>query len=209
MIDSFKGEYFFLSNFYPIEVQYDGLTYLSSEAAFQAAKAADIQDRIAFTVLTASEAKKRGRHIKLRHDWETVKYAVMYDVVFSKFSNNPDIRQKLINTSPKELVEGNSWGDTTWGKVNGVGENWLGIILTDIRFTAMMTKATSVPMKMLYNNTYLKELDLSAAFKLIPGADNDPMVLDIKNKLAEYILDNNITPETMAKFIDKLHEENK
>ena len=37
VIDSFSGEYDFLSNFYNCPVEYEGITYLNSEAAFQAA----------------------------------------------------------------------------------------------------------------------------------------------------------------------------
>ena len=35
-IDSFRGKYYFLSNFFPAEVTYNGLTYQNNEAAFQA-----------------------------------------------------------------------------------------------------------------------------------------------------------------------------
>lgn len=37
-IDSFRGQYFFLSNFFPAPVIYGGLTYQNNEAAFQAQK---------------------------------------------------------------------------------------------------------------------------------------------------------------------------
>lgn len=38
VIDSFSDKYYFLSNFFRSPVEYEGLTYQSSEAAFQAAK---------------------------------------------------------------------------------------------------------------------------------------------------------------------------
>ena len=40
-IDSFRGEYDYLSNFYSCPVEYDGLTYQNTEASFQAAKCVD------------------------------------------------------------------------------------------------------------------------------------------------------------------------
>jgi hypothetical protein len=40
-IDSFYGQYAFLSNFYPCEVEFEGDTYPSAEHAYQAAKTID------------------------------------------------------------------------------------------------------------------------------------------------------------------------
>lgn len=41
IIDKFRGEYDFLSNFYSCQVTYNGESYLNSEAAFQAQKTQD------------------------------------------------------------------------------------------------------------------------------------------------------------------------
>ena len=41
-IDSFSGEYDFLSNFYSQEITYDGIKYPTNEHAFQAAKTLDL-----------------------------------------------------------------------------------------------------------------------------------------------------------------------
>lgn len=38
MINEFRGKNFYLSNFYEVPVTYDGITYGSNEAAFQAQK---------------------------------------------------------------------------------------------------------------------------------------------------------------------------
>ena len=67
-IDIFREEYEFLSNFYPARVFFDGVLYDNSEAAYQAQKCADPQDRLAFTWLTADEAKRMGRKVALRPD---------------------------------------------------------------------------------------------------------------------------------------------
>lgn len=133
MIDFFMGEYFFLSNFYEAPVTYDGLTYESSEAAFQAQKAADKGDRIAFTTVTPSESKKMGRRIPLRRDWEEVKDQIMYEICLSKFIQNPELKQKLLATGYEGLVEGNTWNDRYWGVCDGVGQNMLGKILMRVR----------------------------------------------------------------------------
>jgi len=85
------------------------------------------------TKLNPSEAKRLGRRVRLRSDWEQVKYDVMLDVVRAKFNQHPDLAQKLLATGDEELVEGNDWGDTYWGVCNGRGKNMLGKILMRVR----------------------------------------------------------------------------
>lgn len=132
-ITEFKGKNFFLSNFYNTPVVFEGLLFLSSEAAFQAAKSLDPCVRKQFTILNPSESKKLGRTILLRADWEEVKDSVMETIVRDKFLRNYTIKQKLLETGEVELIEGNTWNDTYWGVCNGVGQNKLGKILMKIR----------------------------------------------------------------------------
>lgn len=87
IISEFRGEYYFLSNFYLAPVTYNGMRFENNEAAFQAAKC---PERMAeFCCLNPSEAKKLGRMVKLRGDWEAVKDTVMYEICKAKFSQNP------------------------------------------------------------------------------------------------------------------------
>lgn len=130
-ITEFKGNHFFLSNFYVAPVIYQGVRFENNEAAFQAAKCPERMNE--FRGLNPSKAKRLGRRVKLRPDWEEVKCDVMYQVCKAKFSQNPDLAQKLIETGDAELVEGNTWGDRIWGVCDGVGENNLGKILMRIR----------------------------------------------------------------------------
>lgn len=137
MIDSFRGQYRWLSNFWPCEVQLDGTTYPSVEHAYQAAKTADLQIREVFQSvgrqhITAGAAKKLGKEIKLRPDWEQIKIVVMKDLLTQKFSDH-ELSLLLIGTYPHMLVEGNNWGDKFWGQVDGQGQNHLGMLLMDIR----------------------------------------------------------------------------
>ena len=132
-IDSFKGEYFFLSNFYPTKIKYNGIQYLNNEAAFQAQKCTTMEDRIKFSYLNPSDAKRLGRRIILRNDWESVKISIMREIVFEKFKQNPHLTEKLLDTGNIYLEEGNNWGDRIWGTVNGVGRNELGKILMEVR----------------------------------------------------------------------------
>lgn len=130
-IKSFRGKYFFLSNFYSIPVIYKDIRFENNEAAFQAAKCPERMSE--FCRLNPQRAKQLGRRVKLRPDWESVKYDVMYEICLAKFSQHPDLRTKLIATGDAELVEGNAWGDRVWGVCGGVGENHLGKILMRIR----------------------------------------------------------------------------
>ena len=130
-IDKFFGEYRFLSNFWFAETTYEGLTYPTSEHAYQAAKSNDQAVRKAFQKLpTPGLAKSAGAALPWNNDFN--KLQVMYDVVKNKFSKEP-MRSKLLSTGDAELIEGNSWGDVFWGVCRGVGENNLGKILMRVR----------------------------------------------------------------------------
>jgi ribA/ribD-fused uncharacterized protein len=133
MIDSFRGEYRFLSNFYPANVVLDGLTYSSVEHAYQAAKTLDehYRARIRHTA-TPGDAKRLGRRIFLRSDWKQAKVGVMFELLRQKFAEEP-LRGRLLATGDEELVEGNEWGDTFWGVCGGRGENMLGMLLMRVR----------------------------------------------------------------------------
>lgn len=132
-IRAFVDDNFYLSNFYEAPVTYDGLSFANNEAAFQAQKCVELKDRVKFCFLNPSEAKKLGRRIELRKDWEDVKVKVMTEVVRCKFYQNPNLADKLLATGDAYLEEGNTWGDRIWGTVNGQGKNLLGGILMTVR----------------------------------------------------------------------------
>ncbi|RIK69394.1 MAG: DUF1768 domain-containing protein [Planctomycetota bacterium] len=133
-IESFRGEYRFLSNFYPAEVVFEGITFPTCEHAYQAAKTLDSGERRSIAALaTPSEAKRAGRELSLRADWDRVKLLVMEECVRDKFTRNPALRDRLLATGKARLIEGNVWGDTFWGVCDGRGENHLGCILMKVR----------------------------------------------------------------------------
>ena len=75
-INEFRGDYAFLSNFYPAPVSYMGQTYANNEAAFQAQKTLSAREQRKFCIFrmhNPSDAKKLGRDLTLRPDWEKVK----------------------------------------------------------------------------------------------------------------------------------------
>ena len=138
-IKEFRGDNYYLSNFYDAPVMFEGIMYLNNEAAFQAAKLKDNQTRCPktrlmrkdFSTMPPNIAKRNGRRITLRADWETVKDSVMAAVVNDKFTRNTKLQDKLIATGDTELFEGNSWNDRYWGVdiKTGAGKNTLGQIL--------------------------------------------------------------------------------
>lgn len=131
MINEFRGKYYFLSNFSDSKITINGITFLNAEAAFQSFK--DIERQSEFSNLNPSSAKRKGRNVRLRHDWEQVKDNIMYQVVRAKFEQNDDLRLKLIATNNEYLEEGNTWNDTYWGVCRGRGKNMLGKILMKVR----------------------------------------------------------------------------
>ena len=134
-ITSFRGAYDFLSNFYAAPVEYEGLVYQNAEAAFQAQKCLDRPEREGFCELPANRAKRLGRQVKLRGDWEEIKTELMLEIVRAKFTQNEELSARLLATGDRSLVEGNTWHDVFWGvdQRTGQGENHLGRILMQVR----------------------------------------------------------------------------
>lgn len=133
MITCFKEEWVFLSNFFPCNVEFEGIVFPSSEHAFQAAKTLDLDRRREIAALgTAGKAKRAGRQSKIRDDWDDIRIDVMRKILVAKFSD-PELRRLLDATKPLELIEGNNWGDRFWGAVGGKGNNHLGKLLMSIR----------------------------------------------------------------------------
>lgn len=134
VIDRFEDEYRFLSNFWPCRVVGDdGVEYSSVEHAFQAAKTNSREAKLRIKAcVNPGQAKRMGKKVNLREDWDQVKLDIMETLLRRKFSI-PELRILLLDTFTDKLVEGNTWGDRYWGVCNGVGENHLGRLLMKIR----------------------------------------------------------------------------
>ena len=138
-ITSFEGRYEFLSNFAVSPIFYEGEQYPTVEHAYQALKANKEEDRLAIQQLpTPGKAKRMGRKIEMRPDFEKIKLEVMKKCLREKFKEGSHLADKLLSTGDSLLVEGNDWGDKLWGMVienkTYVGENLLGLMLMEIRF---------------------------------------------------------------------------
>jgi ribA/ribD-fused uncharacterized protein len=138
-IHGFFNEYRFLSNFWPCTIEYEGLKFNNSESLYMAHKSGNVEDFTKFAGITKpGDAKRLGRTVKLRSDWDQVKFAIMEDVLRLKFGQNPDLRAKLLATNEVELIESNSWHDNIWGscicsQCGNKGKNNLGKILMKLR----------------------------------------------------------------------------
>lgn len=138
-VTCFDGDCKFLSNFSRDSFEWRGILWDTSEHAYQAVKTTtDEELDWVWTADGPGEAKRRGRAIRCRDDWEDIKEEVMLDILRSKFAPGTELAAKLVATGNAELVEGNHWHDCTWGvcncsKCGGKGKNLLGKTLMKIR----------------------------------------------------------------------------
>ena len=138
LIDAFRGDHAFLSNFYEHPVEVEGAVYPTAEHAFQAMKTLDPAERETVrAAATPAAAKRLGKKVTLRPDWDTYRFDVMERVLRAKFGD-AELGRRLAETGDRYLVEGNTWRDTTWGAVRGRdgawrGQNHLGKTLMRVR----------------------------------------------------------------------------
>ena len=149
MIDKFEGRWRFLSNFYPCVIEHQGIKYNSVESFYVAMKVndqqlingkyytpGDFKEMIAL-IKNPAEVKKIGSKVKLRTGWDEKKFGFMEWAVREKFKDE-SLKQMLLTTENKEIVEGNYWHDNFYGqcscdKCSGKGKNKLGNLLMQIR----------------------------------------------------------------------------
>jgi len=136
MISSFSGENRWLSNFEPVKIILDGISYPSSEHAYASAKS-DCMIWKSFCsshTNTSGQVKRKGREQTLIANWNNVRIAVMSECIRQKFSQEP-YRTKLLNTGNQRIEEGNTWNDTFWGvdEQSREGLNNLGKIIMEFR----------------------------------------------------------------------------
>lgn len=130
----FKNKYFFLSTFYPcdVEVTIKNKNYIfkNVESAFQCRKNEDLAEN--FLLLKGLEAKKLGEQIEIKDpNWNVNQLYSMGKALHSKFKNFALFFQlKLIK---EDIINENFWGDTFWGVYKGEGYNILGKMLMNIR----------------------------------------------------------------------------
>lgn len=136
MIEQFKNEYHWLSNFEPVAIRVNNIIYPSVEHAYMSAKSNDRKwkEFCSNSTVSAKQVKVRSRRVKLIKNWDIVKIDIMKDCLRQKF-NNPAFKERLIDTGNQLIQEGNTWNDTFWGVClyTGKGKNMLGKLIMEIR----------------------------------------------------------------------------
>lgn len=134
VIDSFKGEYAFLSNRFSCRFVWRGLTYRSAEAAFHSSKCTDETERKAYANYSANRAILCGKEQIPYPGWEEERLEIMESILKAKFEQNEDLMSKLAATGNCILINGNKT-DAFWGVdlYSWLGENHLGEIIMNIR----------------------------------------------------------------------------
>ena len=133
-ITEFRGEFSWLSNFFPIKIEYDEIVYPSVENAYQAGKLINKKDREMFIDITPGKAKKLWRNYPTYNLTEEFRLNLMYQLLSIKFNQEP-FKSLLIATDNCNIIEKNYWGDMFFGyclKTNQ-GKNHLGQMIMNIR----------------------------------------------------------------------------
>eukprot|EP01102_Stenamoeba_stenopodia_P003172 TRINITY_DN1310_c0_g1_i4.p1 TRINITY_DN1310_c0_g1~~TRINITY_DN1310_c0_g1_i4.p1 ORF type:complete len:160 (-),score=31.73 TRINITY_DN1310_c0_g1_i4:240-719(-) len=149
-IDSFRGKYQFLSNFSALNDEYQArlnddeevlgaetaavTRYPTVEHAYHASKTIIREERLRIAnALEPRDAKREAGLVTLRSDWDARKLEIMEELIRAKFTSDPELRQRLLQTGTAKIVEGNAWGDRYWGVCKGTGHNHLGKIIMRVR----------------------------------------------------------------------------
>ena len=136
--------YFFSHAFDPINnwsahaVKIWSKTFPTLEHAYHYRKYSDNNPEIAEEILSSpspwAAMQVDRRHMdKRRDDWDQVKVAIMTELARAKVAQNQDVRECLLKTGKKQIIENSPWDDF-WGcGAKGKGENRMGKILVQIR----------------------------------------------------------------------------
>lgn len=145
----YEQDFYVLSNFSAFTLQWKGLRFDTSEAAYHYEKFCNpvdgesendrsqrtsLADSIRFA-RSAHDAFKTAEQLKRmrRKDWDDVKLDIMRGILRAKADQHEYVRRKLLATGERELVE-DSWRDDFWGwGPNRDGQNMLGKLWMEVR----------------------------------------------------------------------------
>lgn len=128
------------SNLYRREVVYEGLTFQTSEHAYQAGKARKESVRDWLMAAPSPSLLAMAAHglyvWDVNPDWTRIKFNRMKEILYAKYTQHKDLQELLLNTGNKRLVEVATVDNAVnrlWGEVNGKGQNKLGELLMEVR----------------------------------------------------------------------------
>ncbi|MFK7933858.1 MAG: NADAR family protein [Saprospiraceae bacterium] len=124
------------SNFAPFPIKLKGKIWKTTEHYFQAQKFSqkEYQEKIrkATTPMKAAQLG-RSRKVRIKKNWDNMKDNVMYEALTAKFSQHEELKELLLETTDKTLVE-HTENDSYWGDGgDGSGKNRLGKLLMKLR----------------------------------------------------------------------------
>lgn len=101
-----SGPHKSFSNWYSCPFKWNRITWANSEQALMSMKSfdKDYQKKIR-KATNPADAKRLGRAVKLRQDWDQVKFNLMVEILFAKFSQHPDLAEILLETGTQSIHE--------------------------------------------------------------------------------------------------------
>lgn len=132
----YEREFYPFSNFSSFMLEWKGQLYMTSEHAYQTEKFTDPE-----IIQQIKEARSAHDAFKIarehgdivRPDWLNVRVQVMEEIIKAKIAQHSYVKQKLIESGNREIVE-DSWRDDFWGwGPNKDGQNQLGKIWMKLR----------------------------------------------------------------------------
>lgn len=128
------------SNLFKRPMRFMGGDFSTAEHAYQYGKARKPEVRDWLMAAPSPSLLAMAAHGLYSWDvvpgWSELKIPRMRAVLWSKFGQHADLRATLMSTVGVDLVESAAVGSDTnrfWGRVNGKGKNWLGVLLMGVR----------------------------------------------------------------------------
>lgn len=128
------------SNLYRRPISFEGREFPTAEHAYQAGKASKQSVREWILSAPSPSLVAMAAHGLYSWDivpnWSRIKFDRMREVLRAKFTQHPDLRDLLLSTGERRLVEAGRTSNAvnrTWGEVNGKGLNMLGVLLMELR----------------------------------------------------------------------------
>lgn len=133
----YPPEYYVFDNFSSFQIEYEGITYPTSEHVFQSLKFKSTHPELAEKIRNAKsahEAQKLADENNSLIDlaWDKNKLEIMKNILYCKVEQHPYVKKKLIQSGNREIIE-DSWRDAYWGwgedrkGVNMLGQLWMEI----------------------------------------------------------------------------------
>jgi len=136
-IEEFIGEYHFLSNSFPCKITLHGITFPSSEHTFQASKSTNLNFRKKISNIQSPQKAKQFVESVIQKPDNLLQELMMYEILILKFTQNKNLKKKLLETLGSKLINGETHHDSFWGVCNCgscPNQNLLGKLLMKVRY---------------------------------------------------------------------------